>query len=98
MKGFVYCISQPLSRYEAHFLTEVTELKVPVYLLLGHHDYNCSWELGEKWLKQLKAPQKELVWFENSAHSPQWEEPELWNKEFSRIILNLNTCPTHYNT
>src|ERR1700756_5531066 len=30
-------------------------------------------ELAERYFTSLIAPRKELVWFENSAHFPQWE-------------------------
>lgn len=86
IRGINYCLSQPIAQERTDFLTSVTTLDVPVYLTLGHHDYNCPWELGEQWFKQLAAPRKELIWFEKSAHSPQWEEPELWNKELLRIV------------
>jgi hypothetical protein len=29
----------------------------------------------EAWLKQVKAPSKQAVWFERSAHMVPWEEP-----------------------
>jgi len=60
-----------------------------VYLLLGHHDFNCPYELAEKWFNGLKAPAKELIWFEKSAHSPQWEETALWNQTFLSKVLNV---------
>lgn len=69
------------------FLNTAKELAVPVYLLLGRHDYNCPVELAENWLNQLNAPEKKLIYFENSAHSPQWEEAEKWNEEFSKLFL-----------
>lgn len=68
------------------FMKDVQELKVPVFLLLGHHDYNCPFVLGERWIEQLKAPEKQLVWFENSAHSPQSEEPGLFNRKLEELL------------
>lgn len=86
VKGLNYVLSSPLAMTNPDFINTVKELNVPVYLLLGHHDYNCGFELAEKWLSQLKAPQKRIIWFENSAHSPQWEEPEKWNNEFEKLF------------
>jgi pimeloyl-ACP methyl ester carboxylesterase len=31
-------------------------------------------EVAERYFTSLIAPGKELVWFENSAHFPQWED------------------------
>lgn len=86
IKGLIYCVNSPIALEDPDFINSVTELKVPVYLLLGHHDYNCSWELSEQWFVSLKAPYKKLIWFENSAHSPHWEQSQEWNKEFEKLF------------
>ncbi|MDE6210668.1 MAG: alpha/beta hydrolase [Clostridia bacterium] len=87
IKGLSYSPSQPLAQTNPDFLNAAKELEVPVYLLLGHHDFNCPYELAEEWYAQLNAPKKKLVWFENSAHSPQWEEAQKWNEEFKTLFL-----------
>lgn len=89
VKGLMYVQRQPIANENPDFLNTVHELKVPVFLLLGHHDFNCPCTLAEEWLEQLVAPKKGLVWFEQSAHSPQWEEPDLWNEEFAKICDTL---------
>lgn len=64
----------------------VPELKMPVYLTEGRYDQNCPIELAEKWFSDLKAPRKEWIWFEESAHSPIKNEPEEWGRTVIRII------------
>ncbi len=59
---------------------QVPEIKVPVYFLMGRHDYNWSAELAKKYFDKLKAPKKEFIWFENSAHAPNGEEAGKFNK------------------
>ena len=44
------------------FLKTSTSLKVPVYFMIGKHDYNVPFELSEKYFNILKAPKKELIW------------------------------------
>jgi pimeloyl-ACP methyl ester carboxylesterase len=66
---------------------QVPELKVPVYILMGRHDYNWSAELAKKYFDTLKAPKKEFIWFEKSAHAPNGEEPEKFNKVVIEKIL-----------
>lgn len=39
-------------------MNTAVDFDVPVYLLLGHHDCNCSFELAEKWFDKLDAPSK----------------------------------------
>jgi pimeloyl-ACP methyl ester carboxylesterase len=59
---------------------QVPEVKVPVYFLMGRHDYNWSAELAKKYFDVLKTPKKEFIWFEQSAHAPNGEEPVKFNK------------------
>jgi pimeloyl-ACP methyl ester carboxylesterase len=37
-------------------------------------------ELGEQYFEILEAPEKELIWFENSAHGAPFEEPQKFNE------------------
>jgi proline iminopeptidase len=58
--------------------------RVPVFLLLGRYDWQVPSTIAEKWLAGIQAPFKRTIWFENSAHSPMIDEPEL----FSQILIN----------
>ena len=62
------------------FLTEIDKVEVPVYFVVGRHDWNTPFELAEEYFDVLTAPKKELIWFENSAHSPCYAEPGKFNK------------------
>jgi proline iminopeptidase len=51
-------------------------LDVPVFLLQGRHDYVAPPTIAEQYFQRLDAPKgKQLIWFEESAHLPQYEEP-----------------------
>ena len=54
---------------------DYTRLSVPVYFFEGRHDVNAPPALVEEYVKVLDAPQKEIVWFEHSGHSPWINEP-----------------------
>ena len=54
----------------------VPELEIPVYFFEGIYDYTCSTTLAKDYLGKLKAPLKGFYSFEQSAHSPLFEEPE----------------------
>jgi len=41
----------------------------------GRHDGLVPSAITAAWLERLSAPQKEIVWFENSAHMMMIEEP-----------------------
>ena len=50
-------------------------VQVPVYLLHGRYDYTVSYPLAKAYYEQLRAPIKGFYTFEQSAHSPMFEEP-----------------------
>lgn len=86
VKGLSYSPNTTLAKTNPDFMNTAKKLDVPVYLLLGHHDMNCVYTLAEKWFEQLEAPDKKIVWFESSAHSPQWEESDKWNDKFNELF------------
>jgi pimeloyl-ACP methyl ester carboxylesterase len=55
---------------------QVPELDLPVYFFEGIYDYTCSYTLAKDYLEKLQAPMKGFYTFEQSAHSPMFEEPE----------------------
>lgn len=56
-------------------LSTIRTLDVPLILLLGRHDINVSSEVAAEWFATVRAPSKELVWFERSGHHVTSEEP-----------------------
>jgi len=71
---------------KVRFLENIKEFKVPIYFIMGKHDYHTPTALVEKFFNQLQSPKKELILFENSAHVPQLEENEKFNKTLIRIL------------
>jgi pimeloyl-ACP methyl ester carboxylesterase len=55
---------------------QVPELDLPVYFFEGIYDYTCSYTEAKSYFEKLKAPLKGFYTFEQSAHSPIFEEPE----------------------
>jgi len=61
--------------------------KIPVYILQGTSDYETSYEIAKEYFDSLQAPEKKFYTFNNSAHSPIFEEPE----KFDRILKEILT-------
>jgi pimeloyl-ACP methyl ester carboxylesterase len=55
-------------------------IEVPIVMVMGRHDRVISPTLGAQYFDVLKAPDKELIWFENSAHGPPFDEPDKFNE------------------
>ena len=67
------------------------DFKVPVYFLHGLYDYTCSYELAKKYFDKIEAPIKGFYTFEQSAHTPLFEEPEKFNRILINNVKNLRT-------
>ena len=60
---------------------------IPVYFLHGIYDYTCSYELSKKYYEMLSSPVKGFYTFNNSSHSPIFEEPDECIKVIKENIL-----------
>jgi pimeloyl-ACP methyl ester carboxylesterase len=55
---------------------QVIVLAIPAYFFHGQYDYTCAYPLAKAYFEKLEAPLKGFYTFENSAHTPIFEEPE----------------------
>jgi pimeloyl-ACP methyl ester carboxylesterase len=53
----------------------VTDLSLPAYFFHGVHDYTVSYSQAKAYVEGLEAPLTGFYTFEDSAHSPMFEEP-----------------------
>jgi len=67
--------------YTIDLRVDHAKLDVPVYFFLGRHDVNAPTVLAEEYFRILEAPDKKIVWFEHSGHSPWINEPEKFVEE-----------------
>ncbi len=70
------------SRFDATYQT-------PMFLMLGRHDWQTPSTIASDWLETIQAPLKRIFWFEDSAHSPMVDEPELFAQTLIREIRPL---------
>ena len=85
MKGMEFSLKTVGKEYmKLNLFDTIKELHVPLYFCIGRKDYTTPFELVEKFYNTIKAPKKELIWFDKSAHSPIFEESE----KFNDIIIN----------
>jgi len=70
---------------------KVPKLDIPIYLFSGVYDYTASYTLTKEYFDRLNAPIKGFYTFENSAHSPIFEEPALVKEIIENDVLNGKT-------
>ena len=71
--------------YDIDLRTDYNSLNVPVYFFLGRHDVNAPVGLVEEYERVLNAPDKGIIWFEHSGHSP-------WINERDKFIEEVMSC------
>lgn len=62
--------------FHADLMSRDICLDIPAYFMSGLYDYTVNKEVSQRFVQKLTAPQKAFYIFENSAHSPMFEEPE----------------------
>jgi pimeloyl-ACP methyl ester carboxylesterase len=70
---------------------KITKLEIPVYFLSGKYDLTVNHDLSKEYLSKIESPVKGFYTFNNSAHSPMFEEPERFREILTRDILNQKT-------
>jgi len=70
----------------------ITEVNIPVYFFTGRYDYTDPFVLTEQYFSKISAPEKRIVWFEESAHFPFYEEPAAFARQMRGVLTA--TSPT----
>ena len=93
--GYKVCLSAmwpTIVHYD--FVKDCGPFEMPYYIFQGRLDRNTPASLVQEYYDSIKAPDKDLVWFEHSAHGPMGEEPEKFKKlmreKFSKIAKECN--------
>ena len=74
-EGSLYTVTTLWPRIHDLSFSKLNRLKVPVIMLLGRQDYMTPSPIAAEWMRNLEAPRKITLWFENSGHIPFVEEP-----------------------
>jgi pimeloyl-ACP methyl ester carboxylesterase len=74
-KGSLLTLGAILPEFLDVDFNHVQSFPIPVVMFMGRHDYTTPTEQTSVWLARVKAPYKQGVWFEHSAHMIPWEEP-----------------------
>lgn len=66
---------------------DAKKFQMPVFILTGRHDHMLDASLQKAYFDRIDAPTKEFHSFENSAHSPLFEESDAFNKFIFEKVL-----------
>ena len=76
----------------------VPSLDMPLFFLLGRKDHWVPPQTGVAFIDAVRAPSKQLVWFEHSGHEPFVDEPAKFNAVMSEVVRPAVTAPTRRAT
>ena len=79
-RNFVY------NSISGELMDVVTRVEIPVYFFTGRYDYTDPFTLTEQYFSKIDAPEKHIVWFEESAHFPFYEEPAAFARQMHGVI------------
>jgi pimeloyl-ACP methyl ester carboxylesterase len=68
-----------------NLIESMPRLNVPIVIAQGRRDQVAPAESAQRFYDSLSAPTKQLAWFENSAHTPQYDEPA----KFRDLLLSV---------
>ncbi len=69
---------------------KVKKLDIPMFFIHGIYDYTVSYPLAKVYFENLQAPGKGFYTFEQSAHSPLFEETEKMQHTLQEILIKTN--------
>lgn len=87
LRGFRFSLDAMCAETTTLNLLElVPELKMPVFIFLGRRDRWVPPEMSAAFFEALKAPAKQLLWFEESAHEMFVDEPARFNAAMVELV------------
>ena len=75
------------------WMGKATRFAVPVFIVAGRYDRNADSDLAHEYFEKIEAPVKQFRWFEKSAHSPPFEEPDAFNAFMINEVLPVASRP-----
>ena len=76
--------------YDKSLLKTGLDISVPIFIIHGKHDLNAPVSLANTYYDSLRAPHKELIWFEHSGHTPWRNENQLFIETIMGIHKKVN--------
>lgn len=73
--GSLFSLKHLIGAVESANFEKVTELRCPLFLLEGAHDYETSYQVARDWFDRVRAPHKAFVTFADASHMTMIEAP-----------------------
>ena len=74
---------------KVNLMQQILNVEIPVCFLMGAKDLVTSPETAKEYFEKIKAPKKEFIMFENSAHDIIFAENEKWQDTVIEIYKKM---------
>ncbi len=78
-------VSLEIAQQDYDLFRDFPKSSIPIHFFAGRHDHVTPSELTEAYYVFLEAPAKSFTWFEDSAHTMMFDQPDKWAEELIRI-------------
>ncbi len=91
VKGYQFVLRTMWDEVASLDLLKETEgkLDIPYFIFDGRLDNNTPASLVQDYYEQIKAPQKDLIWFDEAGHNPLGDCPEEFKKCIREKLLPI---------
>jgi len=90
VRGSTFSLQVMMPQMMAFDLTKFgPDFREPLFFFEGRMDPYCPGSVIADYMKTIHAPQKEIVWFENSGHFPFYEERQKFTEELVQRVLPI---------
>jgi pimeloyl-ACP methyl ester carboxylesterase len=90
IKGYKFVLGKMWPEIGAgNLANECPEFTMPYFIFDGVHDRNTPAALVNDYFQTIRAPHKELIWFENSGHNPMGDEPDRFKSLLRSKLLSI---------
>jgi proline iminopeptidase len=86
-QGNRFSLESLWSEYASIDLTRYRSFDVPIFFILGRNDWHLPSVLAEAYFEHIEAPCTRLVWFEQAAHNPPFEQSDKFNRLIIKEVL-----------
>ena len=90
VRGSTFSLRVMMPQMMAFDLTKLgPDFREPLFFFEGRMDPYCPGSVIADYMKTIHAPQKEIVWFDNSSHFPFYEERQKFTEELVQRVLPI---------
>jgi len=90
VRGSTFSLQVMMPQMMAFDLTKLGgDFREPLFFFEGRMDPYCPGSVIADYIQTIDAPDKEIVWFENSSHFPFYEERQKFTDELIQRVLPL---------